>query len=309
MSKTLKATFGSPDKPLVINEIEIPCYVLEDGQRVIVQRGLLKALSIQAGSTKDVKFKEFGGAARLAVLLDQITDKSLEKNKIVALLKSPIIFTYQKTTHYGYDALILQEITRAISKAYLKGTLNKRQQHIGESAEILDDAFSKIGIIALIDEVTGYQKVRGKHELQKFLDKFLLQEHAKYIETFSDDFFETIYKMKGWDWDIVNKGKNPSVMGHYINNFIYSRVAPEVLTELKKLNPVNPDNKRRQYKHTQFIDKDFGHPKLKEHIAAIVALGRASGYNWRNFQRLVNRALPKYGHSLELGFPDADIMD
>jgi len=308
MSKTPKAIYGSPDTPLVINKIEIPCYVLEDGRRVIVQKGLFKALSIQQGGTTTEKYKEFGGAARLVALLDQISDKSLETNKIVALLKNPIIFTYKQTKHYGYDALILQEITRAISKAYLKGTLPARQKHVGISAEILDDAFSKIGIIALIDEVTGYQNVRGRVELQKFLDKFLLQEHAQYIPTFADEFFETIYKMKGWNWDIVNKGKNPGVMGHYINNFVYSRVAPQVLTELKILNPSQP-NKGRRFKHTQFIDKDFGHPKLKEHIAALVALGKAAGYNWRNFQRLVNRALPKFGHSLELGFDDADIVD
>ena len=304
MSKTLTATFGSPDKPLVINDIEIPCYVLEDGNRVITQSGLLKALGLSKGGVTDEKYKEFGGGARLMSLLDQITSKPLQTNNIRGVLKNPVIFTYQKTKHYGYEALILQEITRTISKAYLKGLLSKRQEKIGISAEILDDAFSKIGIIALIDEVTGYQKVRGKQDLQKFLDKFLLQEHAKYVPTFGDDFFETIYKMKGWDWNIVNKGQNPSVMGHYINNFVYARVAPQVLHELKKLNPTLFGKGRRQFKHTQFIDKDFGHPKIKEHISAIVALGKASGYNWRNFQRLINRALPKYGHSIELNFPD-----
>ena len=308
MSKTLKATFGSPDSPLVINGIEIPCYVLEDGKRVITQTGLLKALGVQRGSLPTEKYKEFGAGARLVSLLDQIATKPLETNNIKAVLKNPIVFSFKQTKHYGYDALILQEITRAISKAYLKATLSERQKHIGVSAEILDDAFSKIGIIALIDEVTGYQKVRGKQDLQKFLDKFLLQEHAKWIKTYADEFFETIYKMKGWDWNIVNKGKNPSVMGHYINNFVYARVAPQILTELKKLNPMQADKGHRQFKHTQFIDKDFGHPKLKEHIASIIALGKASGYNWRNFQRLVNRALPKYGHSFELNFPD-EIID
>src|SRR3954463_1314484 len=36
----LQATHGSPDHPLRIGDIEIPCFVLEDGTRVVTQRGL-----------------------------------------------------------------------------------------------------------------------------------------------------------------------------------------------------------------------------------------------------------------------------
>lgn len=52
MSKILKAIYGSADKPLVVNGIDIPCYVLEDGRRVIVQSGLLKALGMSTGGAK-----------------------------------------------------------------------------------------------------------------------------------------------------------------------------------------------------------------------------------------------------------------
>ena len=35
--KPLKAKYGSVDKPLKIGDIEIPCYVLEDGTRILTQ--------------------------------------------------------------------------------------------------------------------------------------------------------------------------------------------------------------------------------------------------------------------------------
>ena len=223
------------------------------------------------------------------------------------MLKDPIVFTLNKTSHYGYDALLLQEIVRAISKAYLRGKLPARNEEIGRNAEILDDGFSKVGIIALIDEATGYEKIRDKDSLRDFLNKFLLKEHAKWVPTFPDEFFEMIFKMKGWTWYYAGS-KKPSVVGHYINDFVYSRLAPQVLKELKILNPTT-EKGYRKHKHSQFIDETFGHPQLKEHLHALIALGKASGHNWNNFKRLLNRAFPKFGDSLEIPFHEDDLPE
>jgi hypothetical protein len=50
----------------------------------------------------------------------------------------------------------------------------------------------------------------------------------------------------------------------------------------------------RKYYHHRWPARDFGHPRLLEHLWAVVNLMRASA-NWSEFQRLINRALPKYG--------------
>ena len=45
MSKNpLKVIAGAPDRPLVIGDIEIPCYVLEDETRVLSQGGFLQSI-------------------------------------------------------------------------------------------------------------------------------------------------------------------------------------------------------------------------------------------------------------------------
>ncbi len=311
--KLIEAKFGSADNPLKIGEIEIPCYVLEDGKRVIVQRGLFKALGINYGGTTNKNLKEFGGAARLVAFMDNnsIFDikNAHELNEIKVLLKSPIKFELNRKIHFGYEATLLQEITKNISKAYLKGTLPERNNEIGKNAEILYDAFAKVGIIALVDEATGYQDIREKDSLQKFLQKFLDEERGKWVKTFPDEFFESIFKMRGLNWSLANKGKKPQYIGHYINNYVYSRLAPQVLNELRKLNPKKEDGKRRG-KHTQWIDIDFGHPKLKEHLSILTAFAKATGYNWNNWNRMVERALPKFeddgSQSQEIPFEELD---
>ncbi|MGN7819115.1 P63C domain-containing protein [Chitinophaga sp. 22536] len=298
--KMLKAKYGAADRPLKIGDIEIPCYVLEDGKRVIVQRGLFKALGVKQGGTSE-KYKEFGGAARLVQFMDTNGLIKLIPNDIKALLKAPVVFEVNNTDHFGYEATVLQDIVRAISKAYLKGILHKRYNEVGVSAEIMDDAFAKVGIIALVDEATGYQKARGIDALQAFLDKFLSDGYAKWVKTFPDRFFEMIFKMKGWSWHYATV-KKPSVVGKYINDLVYSRLGPEVLTELQRKNPIT-ENGTRRVKHHQYLSASYGNPKLKEHLEGLMALGRASGYDWVSFLKLVQKAYPKYGSTMLLDFP------
>ena len=228
----------------------------------------------------------------------------------MARIETPIRFLNKGVESKGYEAVVLQQVVRGAAKAYLQGKLQKQQEHIGRSAEILDDAFSKVGLIALIDEATGYQNAieRAKDELEQLLAKFILQDHLKWIKTFPDEFFEMIFKMKGWTWMGISKSKRPQVIGHYINDIIYSRLAPAVLEELRVKNPVQ-DTGARKTKHHQWLTPDFGNPRLKEHLSGVLALGRAASYNWTTFMRMMNKSYPKFGHTLELLFPNDNPLE
>lgn len=212
------------------------------------------------------------------------------------------------TNTYGYEATKLIDLCDALITLNKAGLLTEKQVVYAEQAEIIIRSVAKVGIIALVDEVTGYEKVKETDALQVFLQKFLEEEKGKWIATFPPDFFEAIFKMKGWTWKQAST-KKPQVVGHYINNFVYSRLAPQVLSELRKLNPKNEKGNRKG-KHPQWINPEFGHPKLKEHLNILTAFAKASGYNWNNWQRLVERALPKFNQdgsmSLELPFIDQD---
>jgi hypothetical protein len=60
-----------------------------------------------------------------------------------------------------------------------QGLLKTQQERrYGDAAYILTRAFAKVGIIALVDEATGYQEVRDRHALEAILDRFLRKELA-----------------------------------------------------------------------------------------------------------------------------------
>ena len=72
------AEYGSPDRPLRIGPIEIPCYVLMDGRRVLSQRGLQGGIGLsEAGGPR--------GARRLTVLMASLAEKGLSTADLIAL--------------------------------------------------------------------------------------------------------------------------------------------------------------------------------------------------------------------------------
>lgn len=301
--KLLKATHQGD---LKLNGFDISCAVLEDGTRVLVNRSLATAFGIKGSGAYWQKKKEGKGA----LLPEYISAKYLEpfiSEEFKKMVSKPILYINKLGIETeGLPATLLSDICDLYIKAGEKGAL-KNNSEIADNAYNILIAFSKVGITALVDEVTGFQDEREKDALQLFLQKFLDEEKAKWIKTFPDEFFESIFKMKGWNWSIANKGKKPQVVGHYINNYVYSRIAPKVLTELRKLNPKDESGNRKG-KYPQWIDVDFGHPKLKEHLNILIAFARASGYNWSNWERLVCRALPKFDKdgsaAQEFNFPE-----
>lgn len=282
----LKAEYGSDKTPLRLGNTEIPCYVLEDGTRVLSGRAIQKAIGYE-GSSGDW-LKKFVGT------------KAISNNmapEIIAGLSEPIHFERNdaggsQPITYGYEATKLIDLCDALIDLNKAGILKENQKIYAEQAEMIIRAVAKVGIIALVDEATGYEKVKEAGALQLFLQKFLEDEKGKWIRTFEPEFFEAIFRMKGWTWKQAST-KKPQVVGHYINNYVYSRLAPQVLTELRKLNPKNEKGNRKG-KYPQWINPDFGHPKLKEHLTVLTMFAKATGYNWANWQRMVERALPKY---------------
>ena len=93
-------------------------------------------------------------------------------------------------------------------------------------------------------------------------------------------------------------GARPAVVGHLTNDLVYKRLAPGVLDELRRLTP-RDEKGRLKHKFFQRLTEDLGHPRLREHLAAVVALMKAST-NWDQFMRAIDRALPVYGKTLPL---------
>lgn len=295
----LYAKFSADKTPLMLGNVELPCYVLNNGMRVFSGRGIQKAVG--------------AGAQTSGQWLQRFVNSDAIKHNILAesfdKFNSPVEFVRNtaggsQTITYGYEATLLVDLCTAIIDAY-----NGRQDVISEkyyaTANVILRAVAKVGIIALVDEATGYnkEKSRAKDELQKFLAEFINKEASAWIKTFDDTFFEDIYKMRNWTWEKTTA--KPSFVGKIINDVVYERIAPVVLKELKDRNPKN-ENGNRRYKFHQFLTSDVGRPALKQHLAILHSFAIASDHNWSRFMSLLDKAHPKQYQQLAL-FDDCEI--
>ena len=296
----LKVIAGEPDSPLVIGDIEIPAYVLEDETRVLSQRGFIGSLGMSVGGAS----RRSDGAPQLAILLRSTPLAPHVTAETLARASSPILFTppHGGRTAYGYPALLLTDICDVVLAAREAGDLLSQQQHIAERCEKLVRGLARVGVIALVDEATGYQRIREERALAAILEKFLDEELQPWTRTFPYAFYEQIFRLKGWG--SAEGMPRPSVIGHYTNDFVYDRIAPGVLAELRQRNPVLPQGWRKN-RHHQWFTPEYGHPTLKEHIAAVTALMRAAA-SWEGFKRSLGRAMPKPDSTIAMPIGDDD---
>lgn len=296
IAKLPKATHESTDHPLKIGDIEIPCYVLEDGTRVISQRGMVSGLGMKYGSRA-------GGADRLTSFAQGKNISPFVNNDLLALLENPLRFTHSGGggVAYGYPATLLADLCDAILAARKSGALQKQQEHIAAQAEILVRGFARVGIIALVDEATGYQKDRAKNALAQILEAFVAKELQPYVRTFPVDYYEQLFRLRGLPYPPENAKYRPQYFGVLTNDIVYKRLAPGILAELKK-EQAKDAKKGRLF---QRLTPDTGHPKLREHLASTVSIMKLSK-DYQDFIEKMNMIHPRYGDTLTLDLEAAD---
>lgn len=167
-------------------------------------------------------------------------------------------------------------------------------------ADILIRGCATVGIIALVDDAKGYQEIRARRALSTILERFIAQELQPRTRTFPYEFYKQIFRLKhGSGPDGM---KRPSIIGHYTNDIVYARIAACVLDELQRKNPTLPSGNRKN-KHHQWFTLDLGHPRLREHLAAVIALMRAAA-SWSQLQRSLKRAFAVWNDQFEMNLGD-----
>lgn len=293
-SKFPKATH---DGVLRIGEIEIPCAVLEDGTRVISQRGFAKGL----GGAKPTSLSRRGAGNLPPFLAAKNLNSFISQDLAAAAIPIPYLPQRGGRSALGLRADALPRICNVYLAARDAGVLRKNQEHLGKQADILMRGLAHIGIIALVDEATGYQYHRAREALAKILEKFISQQLCKWAKTFPDQYYQELFRLRGWHYRSFST-KRPILAGRLTNNIVYERLAPGVLRELRTKNPVMPQGWRK-HKHHQWLTSDYGHPRLREHLSAVIALMKASR-SWSDFKRNLERALPKHLPMPLFGQPD-----
>ena len=294
--KPLRVIAGTPDQPLKIGDIEIPCYVLEDETRVLSLRGIYSGIGMSIGGGSQ------SGVPKIGEFLAILDRKGIDTKELTACFVQPLKFQPPGggRTAYGSPATILVDLCTVILTARDAGILQKSQLNIAHRADTLIRGLATVGVIALVDEATGYQRLREERALATILERFLAKELQPWTRTFPYAFYREIFRLRRWPGP--DGIKRPQVIGHFTNDIVYKRIAPGVLEELKQKNPVMPTG-RRKATHHEWFTPALGHPKLKEHLAAVTALMRAAP-NWNAFMRSLNRAFPAINTTAEFPFDD-----
>jgi hypothetical protein len=299
--KPLKAIHGSPDKLFQIGEFQIDfeCYVLEGGIRVLSGRGVQKALGL--GKAHGAKLKQFLGSKQI---------KPFISSELAMAISKPIRFIRPGrggVVALGYEATILQKICDLVLTARKAGALQTiEQKAVAEKCEMLVRVFAKVGIIALIDEITGYKYAQDRDAIYQILKAYVREELLPWTKTFPDEFYRQMFRLHNWSYN-PQKTKRPSVVGIWTNRLIYDKLPDGVLEELQQKNPKVYRTTRR-YKHFQFLTEDIGDPHLRGHLQQVLILMRISP-NWRVFLRHFNRAFPMVGDQLSLEGENFEIIE
>lgn len=288
---------------LKIGDVSISCAVLENGTRVLTQRSFLEAIGKTGRPRKKAPFESDDRPAFLSASnLEPFISDELRKAWI------PIPFRLKGGKggggpSYGYRAELLPQVCSVYLEAADAGQLKDTQMGILRQCQILIRGLATVGIVALVDEATGYQKVRERDALQKILEAYIAKELLPWTARFPDEFYKQMFRLRGWQYQPVNPRKGPRFAGKLTNEIVYDRLPDGVLEELRNKNPVVKDG-QRQYKHHQFLTPEIGNPHLERHLAVVTALMRIAP-NWRKFMAMLNRAVPSSKpYQQELEFED-----
>lgn len=175
------------------------------------------------------------------------------------------------------------DLCKAYVDAKHEGVLKKDSQiAMADKLYAIMTAFAKTGLVAVIDEVTGYQYEREKDELQKLLSAYISEELLPWAKRFPDEFYKQMFRLKGWTYN----GKNrPQYVGKLTNQYIYDQLPDGVLEELKQK---TPKSKRLH----QSLTEQVGVPHLDKQLQQTIALMKASD-TWEEFEHLFNKAMGK----------------
>lgn len=258
---------------LEIGQTQLPVFVLDNGDRVISRGGATRMLTSGKGGGN---LEQYVNVEALKGYLPSDWSDQLIEFTIPQVVNRTVL---------GMTAETFLEICRAYVKALDEGNLKtSRQIEIAAKAAVFLAACSKVGLIALIDEATGYQYDRAEDALQFKLRLFLEEEMRKWESTFPNELWIEFARLTNW------KGANsqrPKYWGRLVMELVYGYLDADVAEWLRKNNP----KPSKGQNHHQWLSSQYGLKKLTEHLWMVIGLAKAC----RTMRELQTKMAEIYG--------------
>ena len=245
---------------------DIPCYVLEDGQRIFRLSSLNRALR----GKEHGNHGKFGNYLAASVIQKYLPERlrPLKDSDNDRVPQGVIKFNLNGKIEKGYNSEDFMDVCSAFVTANLNNEqLTQAQKEIVKNANAYILACAKVGITALIDEATGFQDQREDDELQRKFNFFLNGTARDWEKTFPDELWIEFGRLTNWRGSIKER---PRYWGNYVNDLIYKCIDEDVAQELKKRKSEDSSDTKLH----QFLNKDRGIKILNQHIWQIIGMAK-----------------------------------
>lgn len=269
---------------LRIGDKELPCAVLNDNTRILTASAVFDAFD----RPRKGKSSESYRVDRMPAFINANNLQRFIGQELMEWTNPITYLDLHGNTKQGYNARILRGLCKVYIDAKKAKALLKSQERFADIAQAILYALSDIGIIALVDEATGYQHEREQDELQKILKAYISEELLPWQKRFPDIYYKELFRLNGWDYTIKDIRKRPGVIGKWTNELIYEQLPKGVLDELKARTPKSSSGNNLVRLH-QSLSEDIGHPALSSQITQVVTLFQLSDnmkQMWLNFEKL-----------------------
>lgn len=265
ISDTPKATHWGE---LEIGDTVLPCYVLENGERVFSLKGVVVGLI----ETEGGQLAEYIKVKSLKSFLSKELTPA-ENGTIPSLIRFDTGGHAFSKHALGLPVEQFIDLCRAYSEAaeaeeYGKIKLTERQKQIATNANRFLRACSKIGVVALVDEATGYQYDRAEDALQFKLKLYLEEEMRQWEKTFPDELWQEFGHLTNWKGSLHQR---PKYWGKLVMELIYNYLDKDVADWLKN----NVPRPQKGQNYHQWLSSQYGLKKLVEHIWMLIGMARS----------------------------------
>jgi hypothetical protein len=253
---------------LTIGDVVIDCYVLKDRRRLIHKRAMARALGLKSDGG-NAFMKTLNGKTLGSKIPTEIR-KKIEKH----IVFKPLI----GDPAHGYEASVLIDLCSALMD--LEPVLLPSQKFLAHQAEIIIRAAAKVGLVALIDEATGFIEDKRREEYREIWQQCIREDARKWEQPeFPDDLFDIFYKTYGLQRINPDSTKHPKFFAKLIRKYIYQPLLNSngaILELLDEKNPVVYSGGGRRFKLWQFLTDEVGLPAVRAQVWQVVGIGKGA---------------------------------
>ena len=237
--------------PLAIGGVGFEGHVLSDGRRVLGQAGVVEAFTGQADPSD------------LARVLRKLPDHERRSADVPTVAFGP---ARGSGTQRGYDAVSLVDVTDLFLSARAAGPMKKQPARAAAVSESIVRAAATVGITGLVDEATGYAKVRAKQSAQWAIQASIAEDIGAWASRFPKDFWVELARLDG----VTSWNHPPLGWARYVVLFVYDAIDPDVGRELRR----SADDPGFRPTVRQWLE-DVGRQRIDSRMASVVSAMRA----------------------------------